>query len=248
MLLLAVLLSIVVSHALEVSSSISHHTVDHNLAGASIGNKPAIQKPAQHHDGASSSQQNLPERGVPLPTSMDPEELYDIFRNVYNEYTETAMNNSNWKILHDKDNITISMLHNEADRDCPYVKMELYIPVTAQTCWDFLDVNYWDINMPKMDAFYEGTTIHGEYMVSSNNATIALCRKRLKRLFAFGKRDLVFLSVNDVPQNDTLISGTVSVITNDLPRQAGYTRAYQDSIAFYKPVPRFPNDTNKTAT
>jgi hypothetical protein len=55
---------------------------------------------------------------------------------------------------------------------------------------------------------------------------------------AFGKRDLVFISVaDDGPQSDgTWISGTVSVITPKIPRQRGFTRAFQDSITFYKPL------------
>jgi hypothetical protein len=54
---------------------------------------------------------------------------------------------------------------------------------------------------------------------------------------AFGKRDLVFLSVQDEPLSDgTWVSGTLSVKTDLVPRQPGYTRAFQDSIAFYKPL------------
>ena len=33
-----------------------------------------------------------------------------------------------------------------------------------------------------------------------------------------------------------MISGTVSVITDKLPRQKGYTRAFQDSVAFYEQI------------
>jgi hypothetical protein len=149
-----------------------------------------------------------------------------------------------------------------------------------------LRVSDWDRNMPKMDPFYEGVQVHGEYELSvsdphprqhprpdrqlaypaasmssrpvhtstldGTSATggtslssrvhrtvrMILCRKRMKRLLAFGKRDLVFLSVTeDEPLADgTRVSGTVSVRTNLLPRVPGYTRAFQDSIAFYKPV------------
>jgi hypothetical protein len=55
---------------------------------------------------------------------------------------------------------------------------------------------------------------------------------------AFAKRDLTFLSVTDAPLPDgTWVSGSVSVQTDQwLPREAGYTRAFQDSIAFYKPL------------
>lgn len=64
-----------------------------------------------------------------------------------------------------------------------------------------------------------------------------LARKRTDRILAFGKRDFVFLSVTDEPLADgTWVSGTVSVQTPKLPRQEGYVRAFQDSIAFYKPI------------
>lgn len=64
-----------------------------------------------------------------------------------------------------------------------------------------------------------------------------LVRKRTQRLLAFGKRDFSFLSVSDLPLSDgTWVSGTVSVETPDVPRESGYTRGFQDSIAFYKPV------------
>jgi hypothetical protein len=64
-----------------------------------------------------------------------------------------------------------------------------------------------------------------------------LARKRTKRILTFGKRDFVFISVADIPHRDgTLTSGTVSVITKRLPRTRGYTRAFQDSVAFYRPL------------
>lgn len=71
-----------------------------------------------------------------------------------------------------------------------------------------------------------------------NVIRMLLCRKRMKRILAFGKRDLVFLSVTeDEPLEDgTWVSGTVSVRTSAIPRQPHYTRAFQDSIAFYKPI------------
>ena len=78
---------------------------------------------------------------------------------------------------------------------------------------------------------------------------------------AFGKREFLFVSVEDKPLKDgTWVSGTVSVEINgsdngdesdtnnrkrsssssslpSLRRNKSYTRAFQDSIAFYKPVP-----------
>jgi len=87
-----------------------------------------------------------------------------------------------------------------------------------------------------------------------------LARKRTKRILTFGKREFVFVSVMDKPLEDgTWVSGTVSVEINEgddddddddnnnsaeeglllpsLHRNKSYTRAFQDSIAFYKPIP-----------
>ncbi|KAL3908050.1 MAG: hypothetical protein SGILL_008632 [Bacillariaceae sp.] len=75
-----------------------------------------------------------------------------------------------------------------------------------------------------------------------------LARKRTKRILAFGKREFVFLSVKDEPLEDgTWCSGTVSVDSpSKVPRNKSYTRAFQDSIAFYKPL--YDNNDRNTRT
>ena len=71
--------------------------------------------------------------------------------------------------------------------------------------------------MPKMDPFYEGLTVHGEYKHKS--IEMKLARKTIKRLITFGKRDFTFVSVSDHPRGDgTWVSGTVSVTTDKIPR------------------------------
>jgi START domain len=117
------------------------------------------------------------------------------------------------------------------------VRMNGIIDAPVQRCWDFLKVDRWDESMPKMDPFYEGVTVVGEYSHPESGVDMILCRKRTKRILAFGKRDLVFLSVVDHPLEDgTWVSGSVSVVTPHVPRHPGYTRAFQDSIAFYQPL------------
>ena len=87
--------------------------------------------------------------------------------------------------------------------------------------------------MPHMDPFYEGLTVMGEYKYKG--LEMKLARKTIKRLVTFGKRDFTFVSVSDLPRGDgTWVSGTVSVTTDRIPRERGYVRAYQDSIAFYE--------------
>lgn len=64
-----------------------------------------------------------------------------------------------------------------------------------------------------------------------------LARKTLKRIVTFGKRDFTFVSVSDHPraEDGAWVSGTVSVVTDQIPRKEGYVRAFQDSVAFYEP-------------
>jgi hypothetical protein len=110
---------------------------------------------------------------------------------------------------------------------------------------------------------------------NSNDSTIhmILARKRTKRILAFGKREFVFVSVTgDKPLDDgTWVSGTVSVELNEtktendnegddenendtttatsLPyRNKSYTRAFQDSIAFYKPIPPSAGTTSSSSS
>lgn len=64
---------------------------------------------------------------------------------------------------------------------------------------------------------------------------ITLARKKTKRILTFGKRDFTFVQVSDLPLDDgTWVSGTVSIISDEIPRAKQYTRAFQDSVAFYE--------------
>jgi hypothetical protein len=207
----------------------------------------------------------------------------------------------------DDEIIKVSMLEHPSDPLCPYVKMETVIPKSVEKCWNFLSLDRWDESMAKMDPFYEGLDIYGEYSVSggkshptenvddeagtktaTKTATAAepsnadhtirmiLARKRTKRILAFGKREFVFVSVEDIPLADgTWVSGTVSVEVDEskdddgtgngnsngatksqstattnalhlLRRNKSYTRAFQDSIAFYKPLPAADDDDEKS--
>lgn len=199
-----------------------------------------------------------PERGKLLPDPASPKDLYEAYSEIQQDYERKAFHNENWRVLNDKHNVKVSLLKHPQDPRCPYVKMEGRIPVPVEECWDWLRVDDWDRTMKVMDPFYEGSEIHGDYSYAlpasdltkahwrrrskiakdNNIIRMLLCRKRTKRILAFGKRDLVFLSVTEEqPAADgSWVSGTVSVRTAQLPRQKGYTRAFQDSIAFYKPV------------
>lgn len=188
------------------------------------------------------------ERGKLLPEHPSPQDLYEAYSEIQQDYQRKAFSadqQSNWQVLNDKHNVKVSLLTHPNDPTCPYVKMEGRIPVPVEECWEWLRVDDWDRTMKVMDPFYEGSEIHGDYTyrLPANNGNkivrMLLCRKRTTRILAFGPRDLVFLSVaQEQPTADdgSWVSGTVSVRTARLPRQAGYTRAFQDSIAFYKPV------------
>lgn len=183
-----------------------------------------------------------PERGKVLAHPIQSADLYRVYKELQDEYESKAFHSHKWKKLNEKDGVTISLLEHPSDPTCPYVKMTGIMPASVQDCWNFLLVSAWDRTMPKMDPFYEGVTVHGKYR--HKKIDILLCRKRTKRILAFGKRDLVFLSVTGEPLRDgTWVSGSVSVQTQLVPRQKGYTRAFQDSIAFYRPL----EDNTKTA-
>ena len=107
---------------------------------------------------------------------------------------------------------------------------------------DFLELSNWDINMPKMDPFYEGLSVYGDEY-EHDGVRMRLARKTMRRLVTFGKRDFAFVSVSDIPpprseggdgDGGAWVSGTVSVVTDAIPKTGGYVRAYQDSVAFYE--------------
>ena len=106
---------------------------------------------------------------------------------------------------------------------------------------EFLDLSNWGTNMPKMDPFYEGLNVYGEY--AHNGIQMKLARKTIRRLVTFGKRDFAFVSVSDQSRtNDgAWVSGTVSVVTDAIPKMDGYVRAYQDSVAVYEAMDDDPS-------
>lgn len=149
------------------------------------------------------------------------------------------------------DGIEISMLHHPSDPTCPYVRMSAIIPGSREDIWNFLALDNWDETMPKLDPFYEGLEITKKYSIKKKGRSkkgklieMTLARKRTKRMVTFGKRDFTFVQVSDTPRDDGVwISGSVSVVTDKLPRVNGYTRAFQDSIAFYEEMPITPTKT-----
>lgn len=191
-----------------------------------------------HRDqaGHASDSTGIPfmERGKYIPT-FQAKDLYLAYQAVQEEYHQRAFVSKEWKVLSSNDNIDVSMLLHSSDRSCPYIKMQAIIDVSVEECWNWLRLENWNVNMKKMDPFYEGHSIVAEKQYKGVSMTLA--RKRTKRIVTFGKRDFVFVSVADVPKADgTWVSGTVSVISDQLPRVRTYTRAFQDSIAFYKPL------------
>lgn len=186
--------------------------------------------------GGSSSSVNGTQRGVVLSEPLLVNDLYQAFREIQTNYRNKTLSSTDWKVLNVKDGVEVAILEHDEDPTCPYVRTRAVLPVSVQECWDFLRVPNWDETMPLMDPFFEGVSVHGNF--SHPAVDVLLCRKRKKRIFTFGKRDLVFLSVTEKKalSDGTWVSGTVSVHTDSLPRQPGYTRAFQDSIAFYKPT------------
>ena len=184
------------------------------------------------------------ERGKLLPAANSKQEgiakeMFEAYQELQEDYHVKAFHPSHqqrWKKLNEKDGAKVSLLEHESDPSCPYVRMEAIIPTSVASCWDFLSIHNWDWSMPKMDPFYDTHSVHANY-TTPKGVNMVLVRKQTHRILAFGKRDFVFLSVTDLPLADgTYVSGSVSVETPDISRTTGYTRAFQDSIAFYKPV------------
>jgi hypothetical protein len=179
-----------------------------------------------------------PKRGKFVGANFDARDLYDAYKEIESEYHEkafSAANQNQWKILTRREDAEVAMMEHPSDPNCPYVRLTAVIPTSVQDCWNFLLLSNWETSMPKMDPFYEGVELHGDF--TYKKVHMILARKRTQRIVAFGKRDFVFVSVTDEPLADgTWVSGTVSVQTPTIPRQVGYTRAFQDSIAFYKPI------------
>jgi len=169
-------------------------------------------------------------------------DLYEAYASIRDEYDRNAFHPSQkdkWTVIKkvvdhtDGDEIEIALLEHESDKTCPYVRMTAVVPGNLEEVWDFLSLDNWDRTMPKMDPFYESVVIVGRY--SHHGVDMTLARKLTKRFLTFGKRDFTFVSVSDLPRPDGVwTSGTVSVVTEAMPRAGGYVRGFQDSIAFYR--------------
>ena len=175
------------------------------------------------------------ERGKLIGNRITADDLYNAYQEIQNDYHSKAFSSSQpWKILSQKEGVEVSLLETD-DPTCPMVRLKGIIPASVKHCWDFLLLENWEKNMHKVDPFYDSVKLFGSY--TKRGVEMILARKQMKKLLAFGKRDFVFISVSDLPLNDgTWVSGSVSVVTPKIPRVNGYTRGYQDSIAFYKPL------------
>jgi len=211
-----------------VSAALSIFFVMVAIVNAVSMDSPATDGQQPHRHGTS-------RRGKFVGETFDAKDLYDAYKEVETEYHAKAFRSNNWRVLAGRDQVEVSLMEHPSDPSCPYVKMVAVVPAPVQECWNWLSLHNWPTNMPKMDPFYEDVELHGNF--DYKGVHMILARKRTKRILAFGKRDMVFLSVSDQPLPDgTWVSGSVSVQTPQLPRQHGYTRAFQDSIAFYKPL------------
>ena len=191
-------------------------------------------------------QQQHQHRGKVIGSRVTARDLAQAYHSIKQEYSNLALTkNAKWKVLSThSDGSEVSILKHKTDASCPYVRMTSIMPAAVQEVWDFLSLDNWPKTMPKMDPFYEGLTVLGDY--KHKGIEMRLARKTLKRIVAFGKRDFTFVSVSDHPRGDgAWVSGTVSVVTDQIPRKKGYTRAFQDSIAFYEPV---TDDSGNPAT
>jgi len=187
------------------------------------------------------------DRGTIISNQVRGKELYDAYINIREDYRTKAMAKSyadRWKVLKEtNDGIQVSMMNHPSDPTCPYIRMVATMPGAITDVWDLLDLSNWAETMPKIDPFYDKLTILGEYTHRPSplhpSVHMILARRATKRIVTFSKRDFTFVSVSDAPERDGgRVSGTVSVVTPKFPREAGYVRAFQDSVAFYEVMPK----------
>ena len=177
-----------------------------------------------------------PYRGKLLGQFISPEVLYTAYKEVQKEYLEKSESTA-WKIVKSKDGVEIAIMESKEDPNCPFVRMRATMPASPRTIWRFMGFQNWGTFMRLINPFYEGMTVLGEY--SYGGAKMTMVRKRSTRILGFGRRDFGLVSVLDVPSSDGVwMSGTITVISSGvIPRQPGFTRAFQDSICVYKPLP-----------
>lgn len=176
-------------------------------------------------------------RGV-LNDELSKDKLYRSFRDTMQDYKNKAFSNlSKWRTLRQtRDGIEISILDSEKG-GAPYIRFKAEIPTSADKVYKFTSFSNWERFMPIINPFYNSMKVVKEWSVGK--AKVFLAHKLSKRILYYGKRDFSLLSVVDTPsRNDgMLVIGTISVdIPDHIPRQEGFTRAYQDMVCFYKPL------------
>lgn len=184
----------------------------------------------------------LPYRGKVIETFDSSEEIYRLYQQKLEEYQDKAFSTSiGWKTLKKKgDDIEISILPSDDDRDCPYIRMRATMPTTAVKLQGFMSFKNWKTFMPLINPFYQGMNVVQEY--STPTAHMVMARKLSTRILGFGRRDFSLLSIVEdtnapVLNDGVLVSGSISVIAPEqIPRYEGFTRAYQDMVCFFKPM------------
>jgi len=180
----------------------------------------------------SDSSSKISHRGKVVGANVKAAELAAIYHSIKSEYAALASTRP-WQLLSSHaDGSEVSLLQHPTDPSCPYVRMTAIMPGTVQDVWDYLDLNNWDTALPKIDPYYDGHEVFGDY--EHRGLQMTLARKKTKRLVTFGKRDFTFLSVSERPRDGAWVSGTVSVATARMPKEQGYVRAYQDSVSYYE--------------
>ena len=175
-------------------------------------------------------------RGKYIGNLISSESLYSTYKEVQKDYLQKN-ESKDWKIVRSKDRVEISILKSIDDPYCPFIRMRAVMPATPKTLSLFMGFQNWGTFMRLINPFYDGITILREY--SYGDARMTMVRKKSTRILGFGRRDFGLVSVLDTPRSDGVcMSGTFSIISAGLiPHQPGFTRAFQDSICVYKPMP-----------
>lgn len=128
--------------------------------------------------------QSTPKRGKFIGDSFNAKDLYAAYKEIESGYHRIAFAENSqhlWRTLVDKDDVEVSLMEHPNDPNCPYVRLKVEINVPVEDCWEFLSLHNWDKTMPKMDPFYEGVELHGDFRLGK--VEMILARKRTNRIF-----------------------------------------------------------------
>ena len=176
-------------------------------------------------------------RGIIAPDDASMKTIQRSFRSKLNQYKTKFRQEEGWRVLsRSRDRASeVAMLRCKGDPTCPYIRMKVTLPASASSLLRFTSLGNWNTFMRLINPFFNDVkTVRqtGQTMVAY---------QRTKRILTFARRDFGLVSVvDDLPRRQmdgVYVSAVLSLRSARLlPRQAGYTRAFQDLVCFFRPL------------